>query len=175
MDAVRATAASPTDTPPASSTTSSAASTGTASSFATLFDEAKKDLKHGEKLTKVDGHHFARIKGGERDDMCVNLSGNGRNGQAFDLIWRNGRQFHAYGGAGADHIVVEVGKKATPTTDPATSTQSAATRETTGSSDATGAIGATGTSTTVSGSSLPPSQATAVGATGGTGAATASS
>jgi hypothetical protein len=172
MDAVRATAASPTDTPPASSTTSSAASTGTASSFATLFDEAKKDLKQGEKLTKVAGHHFARIKGGERDDMCVNLSGNGRNGQAFDLIWRNGRQFHAYGGDGAGHVVVEVGKKPAATTDPAPSTQSAATRETTGSSDATGATGATGTSTTFSGSSA---QVTAVGATGGIGAAAASS
>ena len=44
--------------------------------------------------------------------MCVNLSGNARSGQAFDLIWRDGRQFHVYGGKGADHTVVEVGKKA---------------------------------------------------------------
>jgi hypothetical protein len=115
---IRATAAS----------TAAASSTGTTSSdtttkkaddakksFAALFAEAKDDLKKGEKLTKVDGHQYGRIKGGTRDDMCVNLSGNERSGQAFDLIWRDGRQFHVYGGKGADHKVVEVGRKAAAT------------------------------------------------------------
>lgn len=119
MDAIRATTAAAT---PATDTSSTGASTKAATeakkSFAALFAEAKSDLKSGEKLTKVDGHQFARIKGGSRDDMCVNLSGNVRSGQAFDLVWRDGRQFHVYGGKGADHTVVEVGKKAaTPTTD----------------------------------------------------------
>jgi hypothetical protein len=115
MDAIRATAAAAT---PATDTTSSTggasttAATEAKKSFATLFAEAKGDLKSGEKLTKVDGHQFARIKGGSRDDQCINLSGNARNGQAFDLVWRDGRQFHVYGGKGADHTVVEVGKKA---------------------------------------------------------------
>jgi hypothetical protein len=81
-------------------------------SFATLFAEAKDDLKKGESLTKVAGHEYARIKGGARNDQCINLSGNERSGQAFDLIWRDGRQFHVYGGSGADHKVVEVGHKA---------------------------------------------------------------
>jgi hypothetical protein len=81
-------------------------------SFATLFAEAKDDLKKGESLTKVAGHEYARIKGGARNDQCINLSGNERSGQAFDLIWRDGRQFHVYGGSGADHKVVEVGRKA---------------------------------------------------------------
>lgn len=102
---------------PATSTTSSTSSTTsptsdaatTKKSFATLFAAAEKDLERGEKLTKVKGHQFARIKGGERDDQCVNLSGNARNGQVFDLIWRDGRCFHVYGGKGADHVVVEVG------------------------------------------------------------------
>src|SRR5215217_4590412 len=103
MDAVRATIAA---------TPSTAKADDGKKSFAALFAEAKDDLKKGEKLTRVDGHEFARIKGGTRDDMCVNLSGNERSGQAFDLIWRNGRQFHVYGGHGADHKVVEVGHKA---------------------------------------------------------------
>jgi hypothetical protein len=126
MDAVRAAAA--TAAPIASAataaatTTSSSATTETKKSFSTLFAEAEKGLKSGETLTKVDGHQFARIKGGERDAMCVNLSGNGRNGQAFDLISRNGHQFHVYGGKGKDHVVVEVGKKAAATTGSSTTT-----------------------------------------------------
>jgi hypothetical protein len=100
-----------TSTTPAADATTTAATTTTApkKSFTALFAEAKADLKAGEKLTTVKGHEFARIKGGERDDQCVNLSGNGRNGEVFDLIWRDGRCFHVYGGTGADHKVVEVG------------------------------------------------------------------
>jgi hypothetical protein len=125
MDAIRATAAAATPATDTSSTgASTPATTDAKKSFATLFAEAKADLKSGEKLTKVTGHQFARIKGGKRDDMCVNLSGNARTGQAFDLIWRDGRQFHVYGGNGADHKVVEVGKKADATTTNGTATPS---------------------------------------------------
>jgi hypothetical protein len=139
MDAIRATAAAAT---PATGTSSTGASTPAATdakkSFATLFAEAKADLKSGEKLTKVDGHQFARIKGGSRDDMCVNLSGNARSGQAFDLVWRDGRQFHVYGGKGADHNVVEVGKKAdTTTTDASKTTDTTATDTTSGGTTTT--------------------------------------
>jgi hypothetical protein len=143
--------------------TTDAAKTESAKSFATLFSEAKKDLKSGEKLTKVDGHEFARIKGGDRDDMCVNLSGNGRSGQAFDLIWRGGRQFHVYGGEGAAHVVVEVGKKAAAKTDAAATTGATTTTDATANTDA--ATGATTTSGTTT------SAATTSGATGGTTAA----
>jgi hypothetical protein len=123
MDAIRATAAAATPaTDPSSTGASTVAATEAKKSFATLFAEAKADLKSGEKLTKVDGHQFARIKGGTRDDMCVNLSGNARTGEAFDLVWRDGRQFHVYGGKGADHKVVEVGKKADTTTTDASKT-----------------------------------------------------
>ena len=123
MDAIRATAAAATPATDTSSTggASTPATTEAKKSFATLFAEAKSDLKSGEKLTKVDGHQFARIKGGSRDDQCINLSGNVRSGQAFELVWRDGRQFHVYGGKGADHTVVEVGKKAdTPASSDAT-------------------------------------------------------
>ena len=152
MDALRATASLAAPIASAASTASTAAATTTpastpaattdaakadsAKSFATLFTEAEKDLKSGEKLTKVDGHEFARIKGGDRDDMCVNLSGNGRSGQAFDLIWRGGRQFHVYGGAGADHVVVEVGRKAAAKTD-AAATSGATASATTGGTTTT--------------------------------------
>jgi hypothetical protein len=105
-----------------STTASSTASTDAAKkSFATLFADAEHDLKKGEKLTKVAGHEFARIKGGTRDDLCINLSGNERSGQAFELIWRDGRQFHVYG-TGADHKIVEVGHKAAATPAAATTT-----------------------------------------------------
>src|SRR3954453_8615569 len=119
MDAVRATiAATTTASTPSSTPPSTAKADAGKKSFAALFAAAKDDLKKGEKLTTVDGHEFARIKGGTRDDMCINLSGNERSGEAFDLIWRNGRQFHVYGGQGADHKVVEVGHKpATPAAD----------------------------------------------------------
>lgn len=129
MDAIRATAAAATPTTDPSSTggASTPAATEAKKSFATLFAEAKADLKSGEKLTKVDGHQFARIKGGARDDQCINLSGNARSGQSFELIWRDGRQFHVYDGKGADHTVVEVGKKAASTTTDATKTTGATT------------------------------------------------
>jgi hypothetical protein len=105
--AAAATAATPTTTPGADST--AAGATTPVKSFATLFAEAKKELKPGEQLTRLKGHEFARIKGGERDRECINLSGNGRSGEAFDRVWRDGRCFHIYGGKGADHVVVEVG------------------------------------------------------------------
>jgi hypothetical protein len=120
---IAAAASGGTPTTDSTSTTSPTPSTGAstaAKSFSALFADAKKDLKSGEHLTKVDGHPFARIKGGERDAMCVNLSGNARNGQAFDLISRGGHQFHVYGGEGADRVVVEVGRKTAATPDATT-------------------------------------------------------
>ncbi|HWI71727.1 MAG TPA: hypothetical protein VNT55_07210 [Baekduia sp.] len=124
MDAVSATTASTTTSSTDTSTSATTTTDAAKKSFSALFAEAKDDLKKGEKLNKVDGHEFARIKGGTRDDMCINLSGNERSGKAFDLIWRDGRQFHVYGGKGTDHVVVEVGKQAAAKT---TDTSSSAT------------------------------------------------
>lgn len=128
MTSIQATTATAAATSSAGSadTTTTAAKTEAKKSFSALFAEAKDDLKKGEKLSKVEGHQFGRIKGGTRDDMCINLSGNDRSGQAFDLVWRDGRQFHVYGGKGADHTVVEVGKKAAATTTTSTSTDTTA-------------------------------------------------
>ena len=146
MTSVNATtAATATTTTPATSTTT--ASTTTKKSFDALFAEAKGDLKKGEKLSKVDGHQFGRIKGGERDEMCVNLSGNARSGQAFDLVWRDGRQFHIYG-SGKDRQVVEVGRKAASTTDTTSTTtdSTASTGTTTGTGTPSGTNATTNTS-----------------------------
>src|SRR3954447_17277096 len=145
VSAANAASAASTTSSSTPSTSKSASKTDDGKSFATLFAEAKQDLKKGESLTKVEGHEFGRIKGGTRDDMCVNLSGNARSGEAFDLIWRDGRQFHVYGGKGADHKVVEVGHKAADTKTSASTTD--ATSGTGGAStDTTGTTGTTGKS-----------------------------
>jgi hypothetical protein len=113
IGATAAPAAASATTPSTSAATKTAGDAG--KSFAARFAQAQDDLGKGEKLTKVDGHEYARITGGTRDDLCVNLSGNVRSGQAFDLVWRDGRQFHVYGGKGAGHQVVEVGHQPAPT------------------------------------------------------------
>ena len=140
MTSVNATTAATTTPATGSSTSSTMSAASPKKSFEALFAEAKDDLKKGEKLSKVEGHQFGRIKGGERDDMCVNLSGNARSGQAFDLIWRDGRQFHVYG-SGKDRQVVEVGHKTTSTdktssTDKTTSTTGTTTTGTSSTSAA---------------------------------------
>jgi hypothetical protein len=155
MTSVNATTATSTTTTP-TTTTSTTSTSSTKKSFDTLFAEAKEDLKKGEKLSKVDGHQYGRIKGGERDEMCVNLSGNARSGKAFDLIWRDGRQFHVYG-TGKDRAVVEVGKKAASTTD-TTST----------STDSTTSTGTTTGTTTDTTAAATTTNTSAASTTGGT-------
>ncbi|WP_445149123.1 hypothetical protein [Baekduia sp. Peel2402] len=159
MTSVNATTATTATTTTPATTTTTPASTTTKKSFDALFAEAKDDLKKGEKLSKVDGHQFGRIKGGDRDEMCVNLSGNARSGQAFDLVWRDGRQFHIYG-SGKDRHVVEVGKKAASTTD-TTSTS-------TDSTTSTDATKSTGTTTGATSGTSATTNTSAASTTGGT-------
>jgi Cys-tRNA synthase (O-phospho-L-seryl-tRNA:Cys-tRNA synthase) len=64
-----------------------------------------KDFK--ETLAKVSGHKYAEIKNGDRKGMFVNQSGNGRDGDAFKLVERDGHVFHVYG-EGKDRKVFEV-------------------------------------------------------------------
>jgi hypothetical protein len=170
MDALSATAATAAPTTDTTTTPATTDATAAKKSFSALFADAQKDLKSGEKLTKVDGHPYARIKGGERDAMCVNLSGNGRSGEAFDLISRGGHQFHVYGGKGADHVVVEVGRKPTAATTPAATTPAATTpatdgTTTTGTTRTTGTTGTTGTTTD---DTTPAVTTPATGSTGST-------
>jgi hypothetical protein len=66
--------------------------------------DAKKAPK-GEKTTPVEGHAYADITSGPRNGMYVNTSGNKRDGQAFVLVKRDGKEYHIYG-SGKDRLVV---------------------------------------------------------------------
>jgi hypothetical protein len=89
---------------------SSADETKTAS-FKAALAQASDDLPEGVKLRKgetaekVDGHAYVEIKSGDREGMFINTSGNVRNGQAFVLVRKHGKEYHIYG-TGKDRLVV---------------------------------------------------------------------
>jgi hypothetical protein len=62
-------------------------------------------LHKGEKIEHVDGHAYAEVTSGDRDGMFINTSGNVRNGQAFVLVRKHGKEYHIYG-TGKDRLVV---------------------------------------------------------------------
>ena len=64
-----------------------------------------KKVPKGEKTTPVEGHAYADITAGPRNGMFVNTSGNKRDGQAFVLVKRDGKEYHIYG-SGKDRLVV---------------------------------------------------------------------
>src|SRR5919202_7054126 len=66
--------------------------------------DAKKAPK-GETSKPVKGHAYADILSGPRNGMYLNTSGNQRDGQAFVLVKRDGKEFHVYG-TGKDRVVV---------------------------------------------------------------------
>ena len=70
---------------------------------AEILDSTK--VPKGEKTKAVDGHKYADITAGPRNGMYLNTSGNKRNGQAFVLVKRDGKEFHVYG-TGKDRLVV---------------------------------------------------------------------
>ena len=93
--------------------------------------DAKKAPK-GEKTTPVKDHAYADVTAGPRNGMYINTSGNKRDGQAFVLVKRDGKEFHIYG-SGKDRLVVCLKRKdpvddtasakaKTETTKPATDT-----------------------------------------------------
>jgi len=71
--------------------------------------DAKKAPK-GERTTPVKGHAYADITAGPRNGTYVNTSGNKRDGQAFVLVKRDGKEFHIYG-SGKDRLVVCLKRK----------------------------------------------------------------
>ena len=75
------------------------------------------------------GHSYAEIVSGPRNGMFINNTGTKRDGQAFLIVRRHGREFHVYG-SGEDRKVYEVGRK----------------RETSGTPATPAASGTTGTS-----------------------------
>lgn len=89
--------------------------------------DAKKAPK-GEKSAPVKDHAYADITHGPRNGMYINTSGNKRDGQAFVLVKRDGKEYHIYG-SGKDRLVVCL----KPKTEPKTEAKSTAPSGTTGS------------------------------------------
>lgn len=68
-----------------------------------------------ETYKAVDGQRYEEIVSGPRNGMFINRSGNQRDGEAFVLVKRNGREFHVYG-TGADRQVIPIARRDTPST-----------------------------------------------------------
>jgi hypothetical protein len=116
-------------------------------------DATSTSAPKGERTEKVEGHHYMEIVSGPRNGMFINNSGNSRDGDAFVIVKRHGREFHIYG-SGNDRNVYEVGREraasgtsqgsGTSTTSGTTGTAGAGTTGQTGST----ATGTSGTATT---------------------------
>lgn len=79
------------------------ATTSKASEKNAVLDAKKAPL--GETTKDVKGHSYDDILTGARNGMYLNTSGNKRQGQAFVLVKRDGKEFHVYG-TGKDRLVV---------------------------------------------------------------------
>jgi hypothetical protein len=101
-------------------------------------ETAASGARKGERTKQVDGHAYADILNGSRSGMYLNTSGNKRDGEAFVLVKRNGREFHIYG-TGKDRLVV--GLK------PKTDSSSPSTTDTTTKTDTTSGASTTDTTT----------------------------
>jgi hypothetical protein len=112
-----------------------AKSTTTASASGSSSGDAPK----GERTQKVSGHDYVEIISGPRNGMFINNTGGKRDGEAFLIVKRAGREFHIYG-SGSDRAVYEVGRKRDDSS-------GSATTGTSGTSPTTGTSG-TGASTT---------------------------
>lgn len=102
----------------------------------------------GERTQKVEGHSYVEIISGPRNGMFINNTGSSRDGEAFLIVKRHGREFHIYG-SGHDRKVFEVGRKreASDTNGTTGAPVSTGTTGTTGTAG-TGTSGASGTATT---------------------------
>ena len=69
-----------------------------------------KKAPKGERSTPVEGHAYADITAGPRNGMYLNTSGNQRDGMAFVLVKRDGREYHIYV-SGKDRLVVCLPRK----------------------------------------------------------------
>jgi hypothetical protein len=101
------------------------------------------DAPKGERTQAVKGHSYKEIVSGPRNGMFINNTGNKRDGEAFLIVKRHGREFHIYG-TGEDRTVYEVGRARDAGGDSGTTTSG-----TTGSGTGTtgSGTGTTGTGT----------------------------
>jgi hypothetical protein len=117
----------------------------------TSSSKSSSDAPKGERTQAVAGHSYKEIVSGPRNGMFINNTGNNRDGEAFLIVKRHGREFHIYG-TGEDRTVYEVGRRreanadsgaaSTGTTSTGTTsngTTSAGATETTSTTAATGA------------------------------------
>jgi hypothetical protein len=113
-----------------SSALADATTKATASSSSPRNVSTSTKVPKGEKSEHVSGHSYDEVTAGPRDGMFLNRSGNKRDGQAFAMVKRDGREFHVYG-TGKNRVIVEVKHKkaddtpATPTPTPTDNTSNA--------------------------------------------------
>jgi hypothetical protein len=105
-------------------------------------DSKSTTAPKGERTEKVEGHHYTEIVSGPRNGMFINNSGNTRDGDAFVIVRRNGREFHIYG-TGEDRNVYEVGRERA-----ASGTSQGSGTSTTSGTGTTGTTGQTGSTPT---------------------------
>ena len=110
-------------------------------------DSAASSVPKGERTQKVAGHNYVEIIAGPRNGMFINNTGEERDGKAFLIVKRHGREFHVYG-SGEERKVFEVGRKRETDDSAKTGTaDTSQTTETTGTSG-TGASTSSGTTST---------------------------
>jgi hypothetical protein len=99
-------------------------------------DASAGSAPKGERTQKVEGHNYVEIIAGPRNGMFINNTGDERDGKAFLIVKRHGREFHVYG-SGDERKVFEVGRKRT--------TDDSAKNEATGTTGTTETTGTSGT------------------------------
>jgi hypothetical protein len=99
-------------------------------------DASAGSAPKGERTQKVEGHNYVEIIAGPRNGMFINNTGEERDGKAFLIVKRHGREFHVYG-SGDERKVFEVGRKRT--------TDDSAKNEATGTTGTTETTGTSGT------------------------------
>jgi hypothetical protein len=72
---------------------------------ATTETKRPEGVKENETYQTLEGHKYVEITSGKREGMFVNTSGNVRNGEAFVVVRKNGKEYHIYG-TGKDRLVV---------------------------------------------------------------------
>jgi hypothetical protein len=130
----------------ASTGTDDTSASGSSSSPSSASSSAS-DAPKGERTEKVAGHKYVEITSGPRNGMFINNAGGKRDGEAFLIVKRHGREFHVYG-TGADRAVYEVGRKREDTAAPGTTGTS--TTGTSGTADTPATSGTAGATTTTS-------------------------
>ncbi len=132
-------------TPPATSTpATSTPATSTADKTTAATKDFASFLKDGESLKKITDHNgYEKIDGGKRDGEYLNVSGNKRNGQAFEIERVGHLEVHVYGKLRIVMGKVEAaGKKTTTAATTTAKTPVATTSTPTTTTGATGGVDA---------------------------------